>query len=56
MAKLAKAFSLLVTTLLVQLGGGKDVYWVHNTNWDNPSNWALGRVPCGGDNVMVSSV
>ena len=44
---------LLVATVLVQLTGGEDLYWVHNTNWDEPSNWALGRVPCGGDAVSV---
>ena len=53
-ANMAKSVFLLVATLMVQLTGGKDLYWVHNTNWDVPSNWALGRVPCGGDNVMVS--
>ena len=52
--KMARAACLVVVALFVQLTGGKDLYWARNTNWDEPSNWALGRVPCGGDTVTVS--
>jgi len=33
--------------LLLQLAVGEDLYWLRNSNWDEPSNWRLGRLPCG---------
>lgn len=51
--KMAKIIVVLVAALFVQESGSEDLYWVHNTNWDEPSNWALKRVPCGRDTVTV---
>ena len=51
-----KPVLILVTALLVQLGGGNDLYWNPNSNWGNPDNWALGRVPGCGDSASLSAV
>lgn len=54
---MAKIFVLLVVSaLMLDLSGGEDYYWKPNSNWNNPSNWALGRVPSCGDNVSLSAV
>jgi len=29
--------------------------WMRNTNYDNPSNWNLARVPCSTDRVIFPS-
>ncbi|EDO27167.1 predicted protein, partial [Nematostella vectensis] len=29
--------------------------WIPNTNWDNPANWAPGKVPCPQQNVFLGS-
>lgn len=29
--------------------------WTRNTNYDNPHNWDLGRVPCSTDRVIFPS-
>ena len=42
--------------LFLQLAGGKDLYWQPNSNWGNPSNWALGRVPNCKDDASLTSV
>lgn len=47
---------LMVATLLIQLGGGKDLYWKPNSNWGNPNNWASGRVPACGESVSLQNV
>lgn len=46
---------LIVSLLLLQIAGGRDLYWQPNSNWGTPSNWALGRVPCG-DVASLASV
>ena len=38
------------------LVGSEDLYWKPNTDWNNPNNWKLGRVPCEGDVADFSSV
>ena len=30
--------------------------WLPNTNYNNPTNWNKGRVPCDGDNVQLDRV
>ena len=45
-----------VVTLLLQLAVCEDYFWLHNSNWDEPNNWSLGRVPCGGQNVSFAAV
>ncbi len=47
---------LIVSCLLLQLAGGKDLYWQPNSNWGTPSNWALGRIPTCGDKASLASV
>ena len=47
---------LLLASVLIHLTGGEDLYWAYSTNWNEPSNWALKRAPCGGDTVRVSLV
>ncbi len=48
--------SLVLATLLLQLVVGEDLYWIPNTNWDNPSNWKFNRPPCGGEVASFASV
>ena len=45
---------LVFTVFLAQLVVGEDFFWKPNNNWNNPSNWDLGRVPCGGDIASAS--
>ena len=45
---------LLVAAIFMQQCGSEDLYWVHNTNWDEPTNWGLNRGPCGRDTVKAS--
>ena len=45
-----------VVTLLLQLAVCEDYFWLHNSNWDEPNNWSLGRVPCGGQNASFAAV
>ena len=52
-AREMKRGALLLTIFLVQLVQGDDLYWRPNSNWNNPSNWKLGRVPCGNDIATV---
>ena len=51
-----KRFVLILATVLVQLAVGEDLYWVKNSNWNTPSNWALGRPPCSGEIASFASV
>lgn len=50
------AAALLVTTVLLQLAVGADYFWIPNSNWDEPANWALGRPPCGGEVASFADV
>ena len=47
---------LAVPLLFLGLAGSDDLYWRPNTDWSEPSNWDLGRVPIAGDVVDLSSV
>ena len=51
-----KRLGFAVVTLLLQLAVCEDYFWLHNSNWDEPNNWSLGRVPCGGQNVTFAAV
>ena len=51
-----RAAVLLVITVLLQLAVGADYFWIPNSNWDEPGNWALGRPPCGGEVASFASV
>ena len=51
-----KRLGFAVVTLLLQLAVCEDYFWLHNSNWDEPNNWSLGRVPCGGQNVSFAAV
>ena len=56
MAVTLSAPVLMVSFLLLELAGGKDLYWQPNSNWGSPDNWALGRIPACGDRVSFASV
>ena len=47
---------IIVLAVILELAGGRDLYWQPNSNWDNPTNWRLGRVPNCGDSVSLTSV
>lgn len=52
-----KGYSLVLSIFLVQLalGDHSDIYyWKPNSNWKNPSNWELGKPPCGNQIASVS--
>ena len=51
-----KRLEFAVVTLLLQLAVCDEYFWLHNSNWDEPNNWSLGRVPCGGQNVSFAAV
>ena len=46
----------VLAVLCLRLAGSEDLYWRPNTDWNNPSNWGLGRAPCEGDVADFSSV
>lgn len=48
--------TLILATLLLHAAVGDDLYWIPNTNWDNPSNWGLNRPPCSGEVANLASV
>lgn len=56
MAFTVSAPAVLVSCLLLELAGGKDLYWQPNSNWGSPANWALGRVPACNHRVSFASV
>ena len=51
-----KRIGFVVVTLLLQLAVGEDFFWLRNSNWDESSNWRLGRVPCGGEVATLANV
>ena len=51
-----KAVLIVISALMVELGGGEDLYWKPNSNWGNPDNWALGRAPSCGDIASFKTV
>jgi len=51
-----KRIGFVVVTLLLQLAVGEDLYWLRNSNWDEPSNWRLGRLPCGQEVTTFAKV
>lgn len=46
----------VLLVLFLQMAGGRDLYWQPNSNWGNPSNWALGRIPGCNDAVSLDLV
>jgi len=57
MLKMASAFFVtVIAVILLQIGTGKDIKWIRNSNWDNVDNWELGRLPCKGDIASFSKV
>ena len=55
--KMASGFFVAVLTVIfLQIGTGKDIKWIRNSNWDNEENWDLGRLPCKGDIASFSKV
>ena len=49
-------FVVFVVVFLLQIGTGKDIRWIRNSNWNNTDNWSLGRLPCKGDIASFSQV
>lgn len=47
---------LILATVLLQAVVGDDLIWVPNSNWENPDNWKLGQVPCGGEVANFAKV
>ncbi|CAH1792522.1 unnamed protein product [Owenia fusiformis] len=48
------ARGVFVVNLLFLIGGCNAVYkrWIPNTDFNNPSNWDLGRVPCKNNRIV----
>lgn len=46
----------VLIVLFLEMAGGKNLYWQPNSNWGNPSNWALGRIPGCNDAVSLDLV
>ncbi|XP_065910633.1 uncharacterized protein [Dysidea avara] len=49
-------FVVVVAVILLQIGTGKDIKWIRNSNWDSVDNWELGRLPCKGDIASFTQV
>jgi len=39
--------------ILGNVGEAELKQWQPNTNWNNPSNWDRGRLPCSQENVKL---
>lgn len=46
---------LIICVLSVRYSGGVTKTWTRDTNFDNPYNWDLARVPCSNDRVIIPS-
>ncbi|PNF23689.1 hypothetical protein B7P43_G02472 [Cryptotermes secundus] len=46
---------LIICVLSVRYTGGVRKTWIRNTNFNNPYNWDLARVPCSNDRVIIPS-
>lgn len=51
-----KAVLIVISAVMIELGGGENLYWKPNSNWGNPDNWAKGRVPSCGDSASFKTV
>ena len=49
-------FVVFIAVFVLQIGTGKDIRWIKNSNWNNVDNWSLGRLPCKGDIASFSQV
>jgi len=49
-------FVVFIAVILLQIGTGKNIRWIKNSNWNNADNWSLGRLPCKGDIASFSQV
>jgi hypothetical protein len=49
----AGLISLLTSFYKAHYTGGVTKTWIRNTNFDNPYNWDLARVPCSIDRVII---
>ena len=47
---------VFAAVILLQIGTGKNIHWIRNSNWNNVDNWSLGRLPCKGDIASFSQV
>ena len=56
MMAVATRTGFAVLTLLLQLAVGEDLYWVPRSNWEDASNWRLGRAPCSGEDADFGKV